>query len=286
MNNNSIIKFTDNTFVGKRLKYLYWRIKNIPCQYRIEKGIRQRKKGIEDSKYATIQKYKNMHKGERCFIVATGPSLTMDDLELLKNEITFGMNSITKVFDNTTWRPSYYGIQDRQVYEKMEHSILQYYAESKNVFVADELAELYKMPSQFIRFPYNGNYHLYAGKYGTYTAQFSDNAYEVIYDGYSITYSLIQIAIYMGFSEICLLGCDCNYPKGEKNHFVESGFVDKNAHTNPERMLVGYKKAKEYADVHGIKIINCTRGGMLEVFPRKLLEDCVGKKKLVKENEK
>ena len=277
MSNNPIINFADNTFVGQQLKYLYWRIKNVPCQYRIENGIRQRKKGVKDDRYEEIQKYKDIHKGERCFIVATGPSLTIADLEMLNNEITFGMNSITKIFDRTTWRPTYYGIQDRQVYEKMEPSILQYYAESNNVFVADELDGLFKLPPQFIRFPYNGNYHLYAGKYGEYTAQFSDNAYEVVYDGYSITYSLIQIAVYMGFSEICLLGCDCNYPKGVKNHFVESGFVDKNAHTNPDRMLVGYRKSKEYADTHEVKIINCTRGGMLEVFPRMSLEEVLSK---------
>ena len=32
--------------------------------------------------------------------------------------------------------------------------------------------------------------------------------------------------------------------------------------------LAGYQKAKQYADAHGIKIYNATRGGKLEVFPR------------------
>ena len=38
-------------------------------------------------------------------------------------------------------------------------------------------------------------------------------------------------------------------------------------------MITGYKAAKEYADAHNIKIVNCTRGGMLEIFPRMNLED-------------
>lgn len=215
----------------------------------------------------------NVHKGDRCFIVATGPSLTMSDLALIKNEITFGMNSITKIFDKTDWRPTYYGIQDRQVYEKMEDSILDYYRSADNVFVADQLGRYFNLPANFIQFPYNGNYHIYRGAYEDYSVDFSPNAYEVVYDGYSITYSLIEIAIYMGFKEIYLLGADCNYPKGEKNHFVESGFVDKNAASNPIRMRVGYQAAKEYADAHGIKIVNCTRGGMLETFKRMNLED-------------
>ena len=38
-------------------------------------------------------------------------------------------------------------------------------------------------------------------------------------------------------------------------------------------MRIGYQAAKEYADAHGIKIVNCTRGGMLETFKRMKLED-------------
>ena len=258
------------------LKLWYWRVKNIPSQLRIEGGIRARKKGREDPRFARIRQYRNCHKGKRCFIIATGPSLTIGDIELLENEITFGMNSITRVFDQTSWRPTYYGIQDRHVYEKMEPSILEHYRDKENVFVSDELENLFSLPEGFVRFPYNGNYHLYTGK--DYSARFSDDAYEVVYDGYSITYSLIQIAVYMGFKEICLLGCDCNYPVGQKNHFVESGFVDKNAASNPQRMRVGYRKAKEYADAHGVRIVNCTRGGMLEVFPRRTLEDVLQEK--------
>ena len=57
------------------------------------------------------------------------------------------------------------------------------------------------------------------------------------------------------------------------SRMLESGFVDKNAASNPIRMRVGYQAAKEYADAHGIKIVNCTRGGMLETFKRMNLED-------------
>ena len=81
----------------------------------------------------------------------------------------------------------------------------------------------------------------------------------------------------MGFKEIYLLGCDCSYPKGSKSHVVESGFVDKNAVSNPIRMRVGYKCAKDYADSHGIKIYNATRGGELETFERIDLDEVLAK---------
>lgn len=271
------VYLADQNRVFGEIRLLFWRIKNIPDQIKVEKGIKKRKAGIQDVKFERLKDYRNLYLGKRCFIIATGPSLTLADLELLNNEITFGMNSIVKIFGQTQWRPTYYGIQDRHVYEALESYILKEYKGKKNVFIADQLMNFFQIPSDFLPFPYNGNYHIYSGKYEEYSAKFSSNAYEIVYDGYSITYSLIQIAVYMGFKEIYLLGCDCNYPKGEKNHFVDSGFKDKNAVSNPIRMRVGYKAAKEFAKSHYIKIINCTRGGMLEVFPRMELEEVLEK---------
>ena len=41
-----------------------------------------------------LRKYKDIHKGDRCFIVANGPSLKKMDLSLLESEYTIGMNRI------------------------------------------------------------------------------------------------------------------------------------------------------------------------------------------------
>ena len=226
-----------------------------------------------------IKAYKNKHLGERCFIVATGPSLTIDDLELIKNEYSFGMNSITKLYNSTAWRPTYFGIQDCNVYEKMQNSICSAYNGARNVFVSDAIADKFCVPKCFIQFPYDAVYHDNFLEVDKYFARFSDDCYGIVYDGYSITYSLIQIAVYMGFKEIYLLGADCSYKRGAKNHVVDSGNDDKNEEKNHDKMIVGYQKAKEYADSHGIKIVNCTRGGMLEVYPRMKLEDVLKEKK-------
>lgn len=256
---------------SKLLQYCSFCIKKAKFFYEERKFLNKKNNNVK------IRKFKDSFSGERCFIVATGPSLTIDDLNLISNEITFGMNSIVKLYNQITWRPTFYGIQDSLVYEKLENTIKNEYINSTNVFVGSNLAEQFDIPSNYIQFPFDNYYHEAERDIGKYFAKFSDDASSIVYDGYSITYSLIEIAVYMGFKEIYLLGADCNYPKGEKNHFVESGFVDKNAASNPIRMRVGYKKAKEYADSNGIKIINCTRGGMLEVFPRMSLEEVLGK---------
>lgn len=225
-----------------------------------------------DDKFLKIRKLQGKYYGERCFIIATGPSLTIEDIELLKDEYTFGMNSICKIYSQTTWRPTFYGIQDRHVFEKLRDIVFNQ-DPSTIMFLAEELCKNVEMHDNYVAFPYDVGYHyINLRKMDDYFAKFSEDCYDVVYDGYSITYSLIQIAVYMGFKEIYLLGADCSYTVGSKNHFVESGYIDKNANLNHDKMIKGYEAAKKYADEKGIQIINCTRGGMLEVYDRKSLE--------------
>lgn len=272
-----IIDYFKDVPVLKRIRYSLDKRKWESLNDQIEHEAFQRANGFIDDKFAPLKELQNKHNGERCFIVATGPSLTLEDLSLIKNETSFGMNSICRLYEKTDWRPTYYGIQDIFVYPKMKDVIDHYYKTSNNVFVSDELAEKYELSSNYVQYPFNSAYHLYDQHFYKFYSKFSGNAYSVVYDGYSITYSLLQIAVYLGFQEIYLLGTDCNYIKGAKNHFVESGHHDRLEHLNHDKMITGYRAAKEYADANGIKIINCTRGGMLEVFPRMSLEEVLGK---------
>lgn len=218
-----------------------------------------------------LREYKNKHLNERCFIIATGPSLTIEDLKLLKNEITFGMNSICKVFDKLEWETTYYGVQDYGVYDILKDDIAS--LKDSTVLVGDNLKKRYSLKDEYVQFPLNLLNHtiLHKKKYNTV---FSEDCYSVVYDGYTITYSLLQIAVYMGFKEIYLIGADCNYSKDiNKRNFVNIGKIDNTFDTAGDRMRYAYSVAKEYADKNNIKIYNATRGGMLEVFERVNLED-------------
>ena len=255
------------------LKRFYYSVKNffqmIPAFFR--------KIGMPSKKFSLIKQYKNIHKGERCFIVAMGPSLTKEDLEKIKNEITFSMNSICLLYEKSdfTFRPTYYGIQDEYVFEKL-FDILKNGNYSHPVFYADYLKKKSKnIPNNWIPFFLNNQYHMFDFNYtNKFFSKFSKNAYSVVYDGYSITCSLIQIAIYMGFSKIYLIGCDNNYISGSKNnHFIDHGVIDTKAETAGIRMNTSYIAAKKFSEKHNIQIINVTRGGHLEVFTRKTLED-------------
>ena len=79
------------------------------------------------------------------------------------------------------------------------------------------------------------------------------------------------------FKEICLLGCDCNYNAG-KHHFLEYGTIKYNKLEDAgERMIRVHREFRKFADSIGVKVVNCTRGGMLEEYPRMSLEKVLGK---------
>jgi hypothetical protein len=229
------------------------------------------------NKYSQIKEFRDIHKGERCFIIATGPSLTIIDLQKLKNEYTFGMNSLCKVFDELGWETTYYGLQDikafRSIKEDFKNNLKEtIFFASDNIKVHEELA------CRTISYPYNLLDHGF--NRSCYNTKFSNDIYSVVYDGYTITYSLIQIAVYMGFNEIYLIGADSTYSDDkDKRHFISPGEYDPEYKSAGEKMIFAYSVAKKYADQNGVKIFNATRGGALEVFKRVNLDDVVYKLK-------
>lgn len=239
---------------------------------------KERAEGKIDSRYLWIKEMHNKYAGKRCFVVATGPSLTMWDLNLIKAEYSFGMNSCVLALNKTEWRPDFYAIQDEYVYEKLENTILKTNEEDlKEIWVSENIAGKYEMPERFKIFPLHYLDHKMFHMTGYGKLEFSDDCYKKICDGYTITFSILQMACYLGFKEIYLLGCDCNYNQ-KKGHFIEYGHTDPKAAIMGDKMIAGHYEFKKFADSLGIKIVNCTRGGMLEVYPRMNLEDVLKEK--------
>ncbi|MGF2618135.1 DUF115 domain-containing protein [Rossellomorea vietnamensis] len=258
-----------NSLVFKQLKKAYCLASNLL----FEQAVLFRKLGIS-FRHKKLKTYKNIHKGERCFIIATGPSLTMEDLKKLEHEKTIGMNSLAKVFGEIGWETTYYGIQDYRVYRKLKKDIEK--LKETTILLGDIIKDKGNLNTEYSRFPVNFLNHRYDNV--NLTRKFSDDCYLQVYDGYSIAYSLVQIAAYMGFEEIYLIGTDCSYSEDKsKQHFVESGHYSRMPKEVGNRMIHAYGAAKEYADKKGIKIYNATRGGMLEVFERADLDQVLNK---------
>lgn len=229
-----------------------------------------RKYGWSSQDYYKINEFRNKYHGKRCFIIATGPSLTIEDVCKLKNEYTFGMNSICLLFDKLGWETTFYGVQDPGVYIKL----VQYYKSFKStiLFLGDGLKKNSDiMPSHI---PFAIDYLDHKHSYKRLNTKFSLDPIDRVFDGYTITYSLIQIAVFMGFKEIYLLGNDCSYPKDPtKQHFADFGHVDSSTLTARDRILFAYQYAKDFLANTDVKIFNATRGGALEIFPRVDFDD-------------
>lgn len=264
LNSNNIFLI----FVVRIVRFI--KIKSLSLFQSVEALLR--KNGIGSKRFLWIKNYQNKYKGKRCFIIATGPSLTVEDLEKLKNEYTFGMNSLCLAGDRTDFVPTFFGVQDPGVYEKVADTLENY--DCGCIIVSDLVVRKYKKAERYNCFPSINMYHVYESMYeGKYFAKFSDDCYAAVYDGYSVTYSLIQIAVYMGFDEIYLIGADCNYEQGKPQHFIEHGHIDPKANLAKDKMFASYREAKKYADEHNIHIYNATRGGKLEIFERVNFDD-------------
>ncbi len=217
--------------------------------------------------FRKLKEYKGKHEGERCFIIGTGPSLRMDDLEKIKGEVSFSVNSIVLSFPDTTWRPTYYAIGDSFGYEKLKDAIRE--AKMPTVFcgISTKLMTP-KMDISFIPYPVNLLDH---GKMiPNHITKFSGNSFIVNYSGHSITYNVMELAVYMGFKEIVLLGIDCDYSKSVNHIKAYSVQTDMNA---AYLMRESYKVARKWTDAHGVKILNATRNAKLDVFERVELEE-------------
>ena len=225
--------------------------------------------GLNGKKYKDILALRDKYKNNRCFILCTGPSLTVSDLEMLQDEFTFGMNSICLLADKTTFRPTFYGCNDLGVYKKLEKELSSFCGDTIEVFVSDRIKRHCSINPQWHVFPENVAYHTYDRWFKKdFWCKFSDDCYKTVYGMHSITHSLIQIAAYMGFSEIYLLGADCNFPQGQKIHFQDYGVPDTTIDSARERNIAGYKEIEKQMNMHNFKVFNATRGGALEVFER------------------
>ncbi len=240
-----------------------------------------------------VQRFHNRYVGKRCFIIGNGPSLRIVDLEKLQKEYTFACNSIYALYKSTSWRPTFYCASDSVFCKNMmsqKENVKMLTSTCRAAFTSiikdgfqyrddEEIQNLYYV---FIRREFEPE---------TKLPLFSDDCSKQIYDSGTVTYSMLQLAGYMGFKEIYLIGMDMSfsverYKDGRvqinttDNHIKmiekeEEKFKEdlKAIHgysyiADVDIQLDGYKAAKKYAEENDIKIYNATRGGKLEIFER------------------
>lgn len=173
-----------------------------------------------------LREFKNIHKGERCFIIGNGPSLNKTDLSFLKNEFTFGMNRIYLMFDKVGFETTYFAAVNHLVLDQFGKEISKY-----------------KMP-KFIPWSRRNDFgkesnYIYLNE--SFNEIFAEDIDKPFGNGGTVTYTCIQLAFHMGFSEVYLIGIDHNFvDKGISGKEIISKSADKN-HFDPNYFGKGVK---------------------------------------------
>lgn len=222
--------------------------------------------------------YKNKYAGRRCFFIGNGPSLCAEDLTRLqkKGEICFAFNRIYNIFDQTPWRPTFYISQDEKMLGGCADTVNQ--AELGIKLIPIQLKWYHGIQIQ------NATWFniIHQQAESPMDFLFSDDAARELYNSSTVMYTAAQLAAYMGFSEIILIGVDHHFRfsqnnQGEivvdesaKDYFSEKYNEDKaNLYIpNTEKSTLTYMAMKTHCDTRGIRVYNATRGGRLEVFQR------------------
>jgi hypothetical protein len=211
---------------------------------------------------------KDIHKGERCFIIGNGPSLRATDLKKLSNEFSFGLNRIYLLFPELGFTTTYFLSMNDLVIEQCAAEIQ-----------ALPIPKFLTWRSHRFLNPSVDTHFLYT----TYTGpKFARDVTGRLWEGATVTYVALQLAYHMGFGKVILIGVDHNFvTKGDANKTITSQGDDPN-HFAPNYFGKGfkwqlpdletseraYRLAKVAYEADGREVLDATIGGKLTVFPK------------------
>jgi len=211
--------------------------------------------------------FKDKHAGQDCFIIGNGPSLNKMDLSPLADYHTFGLNKIYLMEEKVDLNLSYLVSTNALVIEQSAEKFAQL---PFPVFLSHTAAEGV-VPTKD---------HIYR-MHTLNTWSFYDDLTQPICEGNTVTYVAMQIAFYMGFRRVFLIGVDHSFKQSGDPHETQVYSGDDENHFHPD-----YFKGMKWqlADVYGSEVSyhlanyhyqkadreiwDATVGGKLDVFPK------------------
>lgn len=251
-----------------------------------------------DPLLAANRKFLNCHQGERCFILGSGPSIKEQDMKLLAGRIVMTQNHFHAHEDIGIINPKYhvnvpkYQPQEydgdwrawlRSMDERLPDDTILFFGKNTK-YLVDEL-NLFQGRACYLKF--GGAFAL--------RKRASVDITKRLMPVPTVLTQCLALAIYMGFSEIVLVGFDLDQivlsmkDRSQVRFYGLSPITDNNAEVKIEDDAAssGYdwfywwiiwrqcNLLKAEADRRGIRIVNATKGGLLNMFPRQNYEDVV-----------
>ena len=262
-------------------------------------------------KYALIKKnkkFKNLHLGKRCFILGNGPSLKEHDLSILANEYVFTVNQIMRHPDFQKLKTNYHFWADPIFFDINEDNPedIELLNVMKSINTMDNKPQCFFPIEQMdfverfkLNYSLNVNYfRIKLPFYNKYKKKI-DFTKNVPGFGTVVQWAIIM-AIYMGFKEIYLLGCDTTgivvniksllkendetdysykITKNEKIR-MEKAFNKQSIEEYAQSFwytLLCYRNLYSYCKSSEIKLANCSVKTVIDTIPkvdfRKVIEN-------------
>lgn len=236
---------------------------------------------------------RDRHRGRRCFVIGNGPSLARQDLTPLAGEVTLAMNGFVRHPLLDVVRPTYYLFADGTFFDGTEPSRA-LLADVRRKAVHSEFLVPYSAAADVQRHgwldPARTRHVAFAGNLRSSPLRRLDLTRPVP----SVTNCAqlgVMLGLYMGCSEIYLLGVDHDFlaHQGTHRHFYAGQTLAGHRVANDDygryRYLemirivtdvwLGYGTLRRHAERRGVTVVNCTDGGFLDVFPRRPFEAVV-----------
>lgn len=245
--------------------------------------------GISPTQFGSISNLnlENKHAGETAVIIGNGPSLNKVNLANLQDVgACFGVNGIYLAKERLSRSLDYFVVEDTKFFAENIREIEEFTDAKHKLFPAEYESKIQNnQTNSFLRLNY--------GYYGRGTEffeipRFSLDPNQRLYAGQSVTHLNLQLALFMGFKKVVLVGMDFEYsiPKDatikgnhisheseDPNHFDGSYFGFGKIWKDPklENVRANYELVKKVYESRNVEIVNSTVGGKLEVFKREAL---------------
>jgi len=178
---------------------------------------------------------RNLHKGNRCFILLNGPSVKSFDVSKLSNEFVIATNYFYKTDFCDIVRPTYYCVADSSFFtnndsEDNVNDLLEKCSYSKFIFNISFLSRFSKATSENVYVGYS--------KHMPNLFRIRSNLCGFSSGFISVSMFAINVAIFMGFNNIYLLGYD--FEPGILSHFYRD--------TNTEKIIKARQRKETEKD--------------------------------------
>jgi hypothetical protein len=214
-----------------------------------------------------LSRLKDRHYNQRVVLVANGPSLNLMDLGFLRSETVIGLNKIFLGLKKFCFYPRYYiAVNDRVI----SQSVPEIQAMTCVKMISRRNAAL--LPENAL------TYHI---ETQNPPARFSRDVSLGVHEGWTVTYAALQVAHYLGFKEVIIIGMDhryrytgapnevCRLDGPDPNHFSPEYFSGL-TWDNPDlaKSEESYRIARAEYERDGRCIVDATVNGACTVFQK------------------